>query len=148
MCTKKIISLFLNQNICCGYSNEPSQLFPSSQQYIYASLDKIHQTVQKIRCTETLFWTFQSAHVTLKIRSRSPKSSKLFSFSQKCIYASLVKIHKLVQKITHKEEEDTNGIRTKNMKGTYRQGSCYMLPPHLPPSHENGRNILFPLIFP
>ena len=24
-CTKKIIFLFLNQNICCGYSKEPSQ---------------------------------------------------------------------------------------------------------------------------
>ena len=45
--------------------------------------------------------TFQSAPVTLKIRSRSPKSDQPFPFSQKCIHASLVKIHQLVQKITH-----------------------------------------------
>ena len=50
---------------------------------------------------ETLFWTFQSASVTLKIRSRSPKSDLLFPFPQQCIYASLVKIHLLVQKTTH-----------------------------------------------
>ena len=25
VCTKKLIFLFLNQNICCGYSKEPSQ---------------------------------------------------------------------------------------------------------------------------
>ena len=45
--------------------------------------------------------TFQSAPVTLKIRSRSPKSNQPFPSSQQCIYASLVKIHRLVQKITH-----------------------------------------------
>ena len=39
--------------------------------------------------------------MTLKITSRSPKSNQLFSFFQQCIYASLVKIHPLVQKVTH-----------------------------------------------
>ena len=46
-------------------------------------------------------WTFQRAGVTLKIRSRSPKSYmyQLFTTSQQCIYASLIKIHPLVKKI-------------------------------------------------
>ena len=48
---------------------------------------------------ETIYWTFQSAAVTLKIRSRSPKLNQLFLSSQQCIYAKLVKIHPLVQKI-------------------------------------------------
>ena len=48
-----------------------------------------------------LFWTFHSAGFFLKIRSRSPKSNQLFPFSKQCIYASLVKIHQVVQKITH-----------------------------------------------
>ena len=42
--------------------------------------------------------------VTLKMRSRSPKSNQLFPPSQPCIYASLVKIHPLVQKISRKKE--------------------------------------------
>ena len=45
--------------------------------------------------------TFQSANVTLEIRSRSPKSNQQFPFSKQCIYASLIKIYRLVQKITH-----------------------------------------------
>ena len=49
---------------------------------------------------DTIFWTFQSVAVTLKIRSRSSKSNQHFPSSQHCIYASLVKIHPLVQKIT------------------------------------------------
>ena len=43
-----------------------------------------------------------NALVTLKIMSRAPKSNLLFPFSQQCIFASLVKIHPLVQKITHR----------------------------------------------
>ena len=39
--------------------------------------------------------------MTLKIRSRSIKSNQLYSSSQQCIFACLVKIHPLVQKITH-----------------------------------------------
>ena len=56
-------------------------------------------TIQKPYFGQNL--TFQSAPVTLKIRSRSPKSNGLFPSSQQCIYASLVKTHQLVQKITH-----------------------------------------------
>ena len=39
--------------------------------------------------------------VTLKIMSRSPKSSQLFQPFQQCIHASLIKIHLLVQNIAH-----------------------------------------------
>ena len=60
---------------------------------------------------QKLFWTFQSAGVTLKIRSRSPKSNLLFPSSQQCVYASLVEIHPLAQKISHGKEADE--IRTK-----------------------------------
>ena len=48
-----------------------------------------------------LFWTFHSAGFTMKIRSRSPKSNQLFPYLKQCIYTSLVKIHRFVQKITH-----------------------------------------------
>ena len=42
--------------------------------------------------------TFQSAGVSLKIRSRSPKCNKLLTLSQQNIYASLVKIEDSVWK--------------------------------------------------
>ena len=42
--------------------------------------------------------------VTLKMRSRSPKSNQLSPPSQPCICASLVKIHPLVQKISRRKE--------------------------------------------
>ena len=45
-------------------------------------------------------WTFQSDAVTLKIRSRSPSFDHLFLSSHQCIYASLVKLHPLDQKIS------------------------------------------------
>ena len=51
----------------------------------------------------------QSAGLTLKMRSRSPKSNHFFPMSQWCFYARLVKIHQLV----------------KEMEG--RQGSFYNL---------------------
>ena len=50
--------------------------------------------------SEMKFHTFKKVAVTLKIKSRSPKSNQLFIPSQHCIYASLVKICPLVQKIT------------------------------------------------
>ena len=66
--------------------------------------------------------------VTLKMRSRSPKSNQLFPPSQPCIYASLVKIHPLVQKNIASErsyaDADTDGIRTKNnMSPTFSWGN-------------------------
>ena len=42
--------------------------------------------------------------VTLKMRSRSPKSNQHFLPSQLCIYASLVKIHPVAQKISRRKE--------------------------------------------
>ena len=60
-------------------------------------LDWLKSTIRFRRYrTETKFWTFQSVCVTLKNRSRSPKTYQLFASSQQCIYASLVKIHPLV----------------------------------------------------
>ena len=55
----------------------------------------------KVLRRKTLFWAFQSASVTLEMRSRSFKSNQLFPFSQQCSHASLVKIHSLVQKMAH-----------------------------------------------
>ena len=129
-------------------SPKSNQFFPSSQQYIYTTLVKIHPMVHKITqgnpiliilkcgsdlekwvvtkiesslpllpttqlwsksirwfrrlCTETIFWTFQCALVTLKIRSRSPKFDVTFPSSQLCMYASIVIIQSLVHKITHR----------------------------------------------
>ena len=45
------------------------------------------------------YFTFQSAGVTFKIRSRSLKSKQHLTPSNQCIYASLVDIQKMVQKI-------------------------------------------------
>ena len=59
-------------------------------------------TSSKDNAQKPYFGHFQSAAVTLKIWSRSPNFNQLFPFSQQCIYASLVKIHPLVQKITHR----------------------------------------------
>ena len=56
----------------------------------------------------------QSTSVTLKIRSRFPKSNQLLPSSKKCIYASLVKVHQLVQEIMHRKEADADEIHTKN----------------------------------
>ena len=102
-------------------SPKSDQLFNSSQQCIYANLGKIHQLVQKImhinESGRQQFYTFQSAPLTLKITSRSPKSNQLFPSSQQCIDASLVKIRQLVQKIMHgctQKKADTDGIHTKN----------------------------------
>ena len=50
------------------------------------------------------FDTLKKVAVTLKIKSRSPKSNQLFTPSHHCIYASLVKICPLVQKITARNE--------------------------------------------
>ena len=77
------------------------QLFPSSQQCIYASLVEIHPLVHKITLINSFLDMISKCRCTLTIRSRSPKSSQLFPSSHQCIYASLVKIHPLVQKIRH-----------------------------------------------
>ena len=48
-------------------SSKSNQLFPPFQQCIYASMVNIHLLVQN-KVHKTLFWTFQSASVTLKIK--------------------------------------------------------------------------------
>ena len=55
---------------------------------------------------------FFSAAVALKIRSRSPKFNQLFSPSKQCIYASLVKIHPLVQKIMSRKDATQTSTQT------------------------------------
>ena len=66
--------------------------------------------------------------VTLKMRSRSPKSNQLFPPSQPCIYASLVKIHPLVQKISRKKEatrtRTPTRTRTRTPTGTAPKTIC------------------------
>ena len=75
-----------------NYSNDTIHTF--GQNPSFGSRDRVQTS---------FFWLkfdIQSAGVTLKMRSRSPKS-KIFFFpmSQWCFYASLVKIHQLVQEI-------------------------------------------------
>ena len=103
-------------------SPKSNKLFSFSQQCIYASLVKIHLLVQKImhrnESGSRQFWTFQSAPVTLKIKSSPPKSNQSFPLSQQCIYASLVKIHELVQKIMHRctqNKADAEGSQPKTI---------------------------------
>ena len=62
-------------------SNRP---FPIFQQCIYASLVKISQLIQSI----TLFWTLQSAGVTMKITSMPTRSNQPLTSSKQRKYAS------------------------------------------------------------
>ena len=67
--------------------------------------------------------------VTLKIRSRSLNLIILTPF-QKYIYANLVKIHQLVQKITHRNE--ATRIRTPTPAGSAPKTKM------LPPPYDKG----------
>ena len=67
------------------------------------------------RCPHTTKFWFSTA-VTLKIRSRSPKSNQLFVISQLYIHKNLVRIHQLVNNILCRQESvnaNRNGICTK-----------------------------------
>ena len=58
------------------------------------------------RMQTSVFWSnvdIQSAGITSKMRSRSPKSNYFFPISQWCFYVSLVKINQLVQEIERKQ---------------------------------------------
>ena len=79
------------------------QLCILPQWYNTLSLARIQCSIQEMYKKHSLvkIWHFK-VPVTLKIRSRSPKSSQSLPSSQQCMYASLVKIHQLVQKITCK----------------------------------------------
>ena len=82
---------------------------------------------------QTIFWTFRSAHVSLKLRSRSPKSNQLFPSSQQCIYASFVKIHQPVQKIMHLNE--ISGCRRRHCRDPHQKQ--YIPPPSGLGEHNN-----------
>ena len=73
-----------------------------SQWYNTWSLVWIHHLVQELWCRQAFVeWKFdiQNTDVTLKMRPRSPKSNHFFLLYQTYFYASLVKIHLLVQEI-------------------------------------------------
>ena len=82
--------------------------FPPSLWCICASSVKFQQLVKEILCTKTFYFinkaplgSFLSIYnvVTLKIRSRSPKSNHFFPPYWWCICATLVKFHLLVKVI-------------------------------------------------
>ena len=63
-------------------SPKSNQFFYMSQQYRCASLVKIYSFLQEIGCRQKPLSNNLSPPVTLKMRSRSPKSNKHFSQSQ------------------------------------------------------------------
>ena len=86
-----------------------------------SSLSIIHHSVHEItwECYFDQNLTVQSAVVTLKLRWRSPKSNQLFPHlasrpnNVSLIYASLVKIYPLVQKIECLKEATLTGSSPK-----------------------------------
>ena len=83
-------------------SPKPIQLFNMSKCYIHANLVKIRQLVHEILCTQAPFGSnlaVLSPAMTLKNRSRSPKSNQLFIMSQCYIHANLVEICQPVHEI-------------------------------------------------
>ena len=105
-----------------------NQFFPSSQQCIYASLVKIHILVQKITNRNHILHISKcTCDLENENKVKVTKFNELFPSSQQCVYASLVKIHQLVQKIMHgnkKADADPNGICIKN--------NIHVYPPHPP----------------
>ena len=90
-------------------SLKSNHFFVPSLWCICASLVKFQPSVKEILCTQTFYFinkaplcSFLSTYnaVTLKIRSRTPKSNHFFPPSWWCICASLVKFHPLVKEIT------------------------------------------------
>ena len=73
-----------------------------SQNPFICSID-IHSFVRRYHVGKPNLISFHGL-VTLKMRSRTPKSYQLFPPYQPCTYASLVKIHPLVQKISFRKE--------------------------------------------
>ena len=83
-------------------SPKPIQLFIMSKCYIHANLVKIRQLVHEILCTQAPFGSKTgslSQPLTLKNRSRSPKSNQLFIMSQCYIHANLVEVCQPVHEI-------------------------------------------------
>ena len=77
--------------------------------------------------------------VTLKMRSRSPKSNQLFPPSQPCIYASLVKIHPVVQKISRRKEATRKRTPMRTPTGSTPKTICP------PPSVGGDINMFTPI---
>ena len=64
----------------------------------YDLLIKYSSVFRENRCPPSL--NFSHEAVTLKIRSRSPKSNKLLILSDICRLANLVTFHRMVHKVT------------------------------------------------
>ena len=89
-------------------SPKSNHFFALSLKCICASSVKFQPLVKEILCTQTFYFinkdplgSFLSIYnvVTLKIRSRSPKSNHFFPLSWWWIYASLIKFQPLVKEI-------------------------------------------------
>ena len=86
-------------------SPKSNQIFKPSQRFNIWSLAHIRHLVQEIGCRQAFFlvkiWKFQSLYsvVTLKIRSRSPKSNQIFKPSPYYNIWSLATIRHLSQEI-------------------------------------------------
>ena len=78
-------------------------------------LKSIHLCIYRVG--KANFDTFHGL-VTLKNRSKSPKSNQLFPPSQLCIYASLVKFHPMVQKIYCRKEATRTPTQTPTLMPT------------------------------
>ena len=68
----------------CSSSPKANHFFPISQWCFYASLVKIHQSFQE-SADKAHFYILYSV-VSLKIRSRSPKSDQIFKLPQRTVY--------------------------------------------------------------
>ena len=89
-------------------SPKSNHFFAPSLWCIFASSVKFQPQVKEILCTQTFYFNNKDPLgsslsiynvVTLKIRSRSPKSKHFFPLSWWCIYASFVKFQPLVKEI-------------------------------------------------
>ena len=93
MQTRLFFSLYLGQ----GHQNLINSFnYPNDK---IQSLARIHHLVRVDKLSFLSKFDIQNASVTLKMRSRSPKSNHFFLMSQWCFCASLVKIHQLIQEI-------------------------------------------------
>ena len=86
--------LNLTSDLEIRWSPKPIQLFIMSECYIHANLVKICQLVHDNVHISTFWLKFGSLSpiLTLKNRSRSPKSNRLFIMSQCYIHANLIEI--------------------------------------------------------
>ena len=74
----------------CDLENLINPFRPPNSVSVQVWTNSVHRP--KRLSPEIKFHTLKKVAVTLKIKSRSPKSNQLFTPSQHCIYVSLVKI--------------------------------------------------------